>query len=363
MTRVNAPYASIRVLTGQQIAEVFNVWLKKLQFVAKGFSLGMKMRLDRFVDLYNEMEEEEMNISYNSLPACLNLVADQFTSISELFNPLMTRAKLLTNPLFRSDVMANDKLKRWGKGMIRKTKAMANLLSTPTEASERVSQSPVDGPIGSPSRYISSSSDEELVIARPGSRGKSSLSSEVNSSLGRRQSGGHSEFGSNRSEDSSRKNGKNFFSRIFKGKKKEGNERRNSLRSRGSDRDSLLSDIDKRDVLDSISGSYDPTLERYSYDAAMLQRRASDRVEYEGNQCSSPARVHRSHYRYRSYSDDLNGNSSKGLDLLPLTPAYLNEGAVDVWTDEGDFGEQESRVWLNVNACVGSHSVRYVNMD
>ena len=45
MTRVNAPYASIRVLTGQQIAEVFNVWLKKLQFVAKGFSLGMKMVL------------------------------------------------------------------------------------------------------------------------------------------------------------------------------------------------------------------------------------------------------------------------------------------------------------------------------
>ena len=40
MTRVNAPYAAIRVLTGQQMSEVINVWLKKLQFVAKGFSLG-----------------------------------------------------------------------------------------------------------------------------------------------------------------------------------------------------------------------------------------------------------------------------------------------------------------------------------
>ena len=297
-----------------------------------------------------------MNISYNSLPECLNLVADQFTSISELFNPLMTRAKLITNPLFQSDVMANDKLKRWGKGMIRKTKAMANLLSTPTEASERPS-SPLDGPIcSSPSRYVSSSSDEELIIARPSSRGKSTMSSEVSSSIGRRQSGGHSELGSSRSDDSSRRNGKSFFSRIFKGKKKEGNDRRNSLRSRGSDRDSLLSDVEKRDPFDNILGSYDPTLERYSYDTAMLQRRASDRVEYEENRVSSPARVHRNHYRYRSYSDDLNSNSSKGLDLLPLTPSYLNEGATEVWTDE-EFGEQESRVWLNVNACVGSHSV------
>ena len=40
VTRVNAPYAAIRVLTGQQMSEVINVWLKKLQFVAKGFSLG-----------------------------------------------------------------------------------------------------------------------------------------------------------------------------------------------------------------------------------------------------------------------------------------------------------------------------------
>ena len=299
-----------------------------------------------------------MNISYNSLPECLNLVADQFTSISELFNPLMTRAKLLTNPLFRSDVMANDKLKRWGKGMIRKTKAMANLLSTPTEASERASQSPLDGIMcSSPSRHVSSPSDEELIIARPSSRGKSAVSSEVGSSLGRRQSGGHSELGSSRSDDSSRRNGKNFFSRIFKGKKKEGNDRRNSLRSRGSDRDSLLSDVERRDPFDSIPGIYDPTLERYSYDTAMLQRRASDRVEYEGNRGASPVRVHRNHYRYRSYSDDLNSNSTKGLDLLPLTPSYLNEGATEVWTDEEEFGEQESRVWLNVNACVGSHSV------
>ena len=39
--RQNAPYASVRVLTGQNMTEVTNVWLKKLQFVAKGFSLGI----------------------------------------------------------------------------------------------------------------------------------------------------------------------------------------------------------------------------------------------------------------------------------------------------------------------------------
>lgn len=82
-----------------------------------------------FSDLYNELKEEDMNISYNSLSECLNLVADQFTSFTELFNPLVSRAKLLANPLFRSDVMANDKLKKWGKGVLQKTKAMATLLS------------------------------------------------------------------------------------------------------------------------------------------------------------------------------------------------------------------------------------------
>lgn len=304
-----------------------------------------------------------MNISYNSLPECLNLVADQFTSISEIFNPLVNRAKLLANPLFRSDVMANDKLKKWSKGMIRKTKAMANLLSTPTETPDRVSASPLEGSVRL-ARYISSSSDEELIIARPGSRGKSTASPEVCYPNSRRQSGGHSELTPTRSDDSSqRRNGKGFFSRIFKGKKKEGNDRRNSLRGRGSDRDSsrssLLGEMDRESSLSGIVGSYDPALERFSYDTAMLQRRASDRVDYEGNRTASPTRIHRSHYRYRSYSDDLNSNSSsKGLDLLPLTPSYLNDGATEAWTDDESFGEeQESRLWLNVNACVSNHGV------
>ncbi|KAK8827077.1 hypothetical protein WA577_007577, partial [Blastocystis sp. JDR] len=38
--RQNPPCALIRVLTGQQTSETINVWLKKLQFVARGFSLG-----------------------------------------------------------------------------------------------------------------------------------------------------------------------------------------------------------------------------------------------------------------------------------------------------------------------------------
>ena len=41
VTRVNAPHATIRVLTGQSMTEVLVVWLKKLQFVAKGFSIGI----------------------------------------------------------------------------------------------------------------------------------------------------------------------------------------------------------------------------------------------------------------------------------------------------------------------------------
>ena len=65
--------------------------------------------------MYDEMEEEEMNLSYNSLPECLNLkISEQLINLSELFNPLVNRAKLYSNPLFRQDVMNNNsKIKKW----------------------------------------------------------------------------------------------------------------------------------------------------------------------------------------------------------------------------------------------------------
>ena len=80
----------------------------------------------------------ELNLSYNSLAEYLKLnVSQQNISLSELLNPLVTRAKLYSNPLFRQDMMANDKLVRWGKGVLRKTKQMATILATPTPASPR----------------------------------------------------------------------------------------------------------------------------------------------------------------------------------------------------------------------------------
>ena len=309
VTRVNAPYAAIRVLTGQQMSEVINVWLKKLQFVAKGFSLGISIPFCSFSDLYNELEEEDMNISYNSLSECLNLVADQFTSITELFNPLVSRAKLLANPLFRSDVMTNDKLKKWGKGVIQKTKAMATLLSTPTEQDRSSSAS-----AGFPQSPHLQSSDEDMMIAKPTSRGKSSPEISVT----RRQSGS---YGDPPSDDGKHAN-KGFFSRIFKSKKKDVSRERvpsprgsvPSLLERDDSRDSLLGSP-REDVFP--SGSFDPFSERRSLDTS-LYRRSSEGGRFA---CASP-RVRRSHRHYRSFSDDVSG--SQGL-------------------------EEASRLWLNVN--------------
>ena len=161
-----------------------------------------------------------MNISYNSLSECLNLVADQFTSLTELFNPLVSRAKLLANPLFRSDVMANDKLKKWGKGVLQKTKAMATLLSPPTEQDRSSS-----GSTGLPQSPRIQSSDEDMMIAKPTSRGK--FSPEI--SLTRQQS---SNFG-DASPDDGKHGNKGFFSRIFKSKKKDVSRER-ALSPRGS---------------------------------------------------------------------------------------------------------------------------------
>ena len=250
-----------------------------------------------------------MNISYNSLSECLNLVADQFTSLTELFNPLVSRAKLLANPLFRSDVMANDKLKKWGKGVLQKTKAMATLLSPPTEQDRSSS-----GSTGLPQSPRIQSSDEDMMIAKPTSRGK--FSPEI--SLTRQQS---SNFG-DASPDDGKHGNKGFFSRIFKSKKKDVSRERAlsprgsapSLFQRDGSRNSLLGSP-REDVFP--SGSFDPFSEGRLGDMS-LQRRSSEGGRFR---CVSP-RVRRSHRHYRSFSDDVSGGP--GL-------------------------EEASRLWLNVS--------------
>ena len=250
-----------------------------------------------------------MNISYNSLSECLNLVADQFTSLTELFNPLVSRAKLLANPLFRSDVMANDKLKKWGKGVLQKTKAMATLLSPPTEQDRSSS-----GSTGLPQSPRIQSSDEDMMIAKPTSRGK--FSPEI--SLTRQQS---SNFG-DASPDDGKHGNKGFFSRIFKSKKKDVSRERAlsprgsapSLFQRDGSRDSLLGSP-REDAFP--SGSFDPFSEG-RLDEVSLQRRCSEGGRFR---CVSP-RVRRSHRHYRSFSDDVSGGP--GL-------------------------EEASRLWLNVS--------------
>ena len=148
--------------------------------------------------MYDEMEEEEMNLSYNSLPECLNLkISEQLINLSELFNPLVNRAKLYSNPLFRQDVMNNNnKIKKWGKGVIQKTKALGSFLATPTSPSSSVDSEVV----------VTSSNDDsdgytdytDYTDYKNNEKEKLVVSSDSNKS----------------------KNTKNFFSRLFKPKKK-----------------------------------------------------------------------------------------------------------------------------------------------
>ena len=195
-----------------------------------------------------------MNISYISLPECMNFVADQMASLSELFNPLVNRARLLSNPLFRSEVMANDKLKEWGKEVLRKTRAITTLLSTPT------ADSPEVGPTSSSrSPHFGASaftdSEEELTIERPASRGKSSipavtLSGLESSVLLSRENMPASATTTNNSNNNSNGisapstsskssfNANNFFSQLFKVKKKEKDLERCSLLDDSQSRES-----------------------------------------------------------------------------------------------------------------------------
>lgn len=119
-----------------------------------------------------------MNLSYNSLPECLNLkISEQLINLSELFNPLVTRAKLYSNPLFRQDVINNEKIKKWSQGVLRKTRAFGTLLtSQPTDED-------------SPSHSETTFTNEAKSASQP--------------------------------ESSKSKSNKNFLSRLFKPRKKD----------------------------------------------------------------------------------------------------------------------------------------------
>lgn len=216
-----------------------------------------------------------MNISYNSLSELLDVdTTNQLAAFSELFNPLKARAKLYTNPLFRNDMMSNDAIKRWSKDMLRKTKAMASMLVTPASPSEDEDASPkATTPTRSimpPSEYCS---DDDLVIEAPRIDETSPSRSVVHVSR-------------NRSQDLPLEEKTNFFSKLFKPKKKSDAQlpySRNPPLSNHCSRPSLEFSSDSSDSSNSNSFEDSRNFEHYSYDEGMaqesrpmLQRRSSE---------------------------------------------------------------------------------------
>ena len=348
MLRQNPPCALIRVLTGQQTSETINVWLKKLQFVTRGFSLGRTVASGLELDLYDELEEVELNLSYNSIAAYLKMnVSQQNISLSELLNPLVTRAKLYSNPLFRQDVMNNEKLVRWGKGMLRKTKQMATILSTPS------SMSPTEqgAPWGSPQRFSFQSEargisdDDDIQIEEPSRRSSLPHDDDAHRSIEIIRARSQDSI----PEDKKKGNGMNFLSRLFKPKKprEEGRlSRRNSSRSANStelsrDRSSSRSSLLQED--EPLSHSYDPLSTRFRSD--MTRSRPH-----------TPKPVRRSHKLYRSYSDDINASENR-MELGASAHNDMDDVLSEIKPVTSESNDGEKRLWLNVNATAPAHPV------
>ena len=289
----------------------------------------------------------ELNLSYNSLAEYLKLnVSQQNISLSELLNPLVTRAKLYSNPLFRQDMMANDKLVRWGKGMLRKTKQMATILATPTPASPRDQ----DGSWTAPQRFSfqeassgpsdpntpnsrsdlnhqssqSSQSEEEIQIAPPvrhSSAGREEPRQPILLSRARSQDGPAEER---------RKSG-SFLARLFKPKK-------------------------AKDVTDARESKGDGRLPRRNSARSTPSTEASEPISLSFNraQAHTPKPVRRSHKLYRSYSDDFQASENRlavdGCAHDPLSNV-LSEVA------PAPEGEAAKRLWLNVNVPAPAHWV------
>ena len=292
----------------------------------------------------------ELNLSYNSLAEYLKLnVSQQNISLSELLNPLVTRAKLYSNPLFRQDMMANDKLVRWGKGMLRKTKQMATILATPTPASPRdqagswtapqrfsfqeASSGPSDPNTSngrsdlnhqSSQNSQNSQSEEEIQIAPPvrhSSAGREEPRQPILLSRARSQDGPAEER---------RKSG-SFLARLFKPKK-------------------------AKDATDARESKGDGRLPRRNSARSAPSTEASEPISLSFNraQAHTPKPVRRSHKLYRSYSDDFQASENRlavdGCAHDPLSNV-LSEVA------PAPEGEAAKRLWLNVNVPAPAHWV------
>ena len=292
----------------------------------------------------------ELNLSYNSLAEYLKLnVSQQNISLSELLNPLVTRAKLYSNPLFRQDMMANDKLVRWGKGMLRKTKQMATILATPTPASPRDQ----DGSWTAPQRFSfqeassgpsdpntsngrsdlnhqssqssqSSQSEEEIQIAPPvrhSSAGREEPRQPILLSRARSQDG---------LAEERRKSG-SFLARLFKPKK-------------------------AKDAMEARESKGDGRLPRRNSARSAPSTEASEPISLSFNraQAHTPKPMRRSHKLYRSYSDDFQASENRlavdGCAHDPLSNV-LSEVA------PAPEGEAAKRLWLNVNVPAPAHWV------
>ena len=289
----------------------------------------------------------ELNLSYNSLAEYLKLnVSQQNISLSELLNPLVTRAKLYSNPLFRQDMMANDKLVRWGKGMLRKTKQMATILATPTPASPRdqagswtapqrfsfqeASSGPSDPNTSNGRSDLNhqssqnSQSEEEIQIAPPvrhSSAGREEPRQPILLSRARSQDGPAEER---------RKSG-SFLARLFKPKK-------------------------AKDATDARESKGDGRLPRRNSARSAPSTEASEPISLSFNraQAHTPKPVRRSHKLYRSYSDDFQASENRlavdGCTHDPLSNV-LSEVA------PAPEGEAAKRLWLNVNVPAPAHWV------
>lgn len=324
--RQNAPYASVRVLTGQNMTEVTNVWLKKLQFVAKGFSLGILSLLIAYdLDMYNELGEEEMNISYNALSELFGVdLMNQLASLSEFFSPLKNRAKLYSNPLFLHDMMSNDKFKRWSKDMFRKTKAVATRLVNPASSSsdddddddenanadkngEKDGKTKISGKASSPIRGIMPPSeylsDDDLFAM-----GSNRIEGKESPNLGDVVS-----LTCNRSQDALPEEKPNFFSKLFKPKKKTEGQTPTHADSLSSYPDTLQfrfsSDSENEESIEDEEEDEDDeeadeeeeedmferhSFDHYSYDESMSQNLKPMMLQRRSSEQGAGPRLHRS---------------------------------------------------------------------
>ena len=181
------------------------------------------------LDMYNELGEEEMNISYNALSELFGVdLMNQLASLSEFFSPLKNRAKLYSNPLFLHDMMSNDKIKQWSKDMFRKTKAVATRLVNPAASSSSSDDSDNGGGNGDKeggSTKISGKASSPIRGMMPPSEYLSDdeLFNIDSNRIEKKESPNLGDvvcLTCNRSQDVSPEEKPNFFSKLFKPKKK-----------------------------------------------------------------------------------------------------------------------------------------------